>query len=132
MRQRAQAGHLIFVILHGVCGGDGHRAEDIQMPAHEMIDAEVRRNNVRVRNLLFELPIQKPVAQAILPCKGFVRDLLEAGIRSSPKTISAGPYFATVQSAEMPESEVGMRQDIRTSSVYSCDCASTFSLELEQ
>src|SRR5882757_6452130 len=44
------------------------------MPAHEMIDAEVRRNNVRVRNLLFELPIQKPVAQAILPCKGFLRD----------------------------------------------------------
>src|SRR5882762_6109643 len=74
MRQRAQAGHLIFVIFYGDRGGDGHRAECIQMPAHEMIDAEVRRNNVRVRDLLFELPIQKPVAQAVLPCKGFLRD----------------------------------------------------------
>ncbi len=61
-RQRVQAGHLIFVVFDRFCRRDGHRAEDTQVSAHELIDAEVCRNNVRVRDFLFQLPIQKAVA----------------------------------------------------------------------
>ena len=76
--QRAQARHLIFVILDCSSRRDGHRAEDIQVSTHEVIDAEVRRNDIRIRDLLFELPIEKPVAQAVLLCEGFSRDCPQA------------------------------------------------------
>ncbi len=77
-RQRAQAGDLIFVILDRVCGRNGRHAEDIQMAANELIDAVKRGNNVRVRDLVSQLPIQEPVAQPILPGKRSLRDGLQA------------------------------------------------------
>jgi hypothetical protein len=63
--QCSQASHLIFVVFHRICGRDGHRAEDIEVLAHEVVDAEEGGNGAGFLDFHVQLAIQKVVTQAV-------------------------------------------------------------------